>query len=116
MKLKVLAVSLAALVALLVAAPGALAWQYHLPFYKAQNSANRFTKELCAEDAECIYWTTKCLRVNDQRVTCAEGTWDEGTEEGETLRCIGIEKFGIAPGGYIKETFGKPHCGYVYGT
>lgn len=118
MRLKVLAVSLVVVLGAMAVAPAAFAWSYHLPFYKAQNIANGYTKKDCAEDPECVYWAIHCDRVDQQRVVCAEGTWDENgyTEVGEYLRCEWIEKFGVEVGGYISEHFGEPHCSYVYGT
>lgn len=116
MKLKVVVVSLLVCVGAALSAQTATAWRYHLPFYKAQSLAKEYTKESCLEDLECVSWAVKCVRVNDQRIICAEATWDESsaTEPGEYLRCEWVEKFGIGVGGYISEHFGEPTCGYVY--
>jgi hypothetical protein len=103
---------------MLFAAPSALAWQYHLPFYKAENIAKGYVKGECAEEDDCVAWGVHCTRVSQQRVLCGEGIWHEvpyelRRNEGETLLCRWIGKYGIGPGGYITETFTKSHCEYV---
>lgn len=108
----------AVLVLSLVVVSPAAAWRYRLPFWKAENSAKRVTRNECAEDVYCVSWGVHCRRLSEQRVNCLEATWDEPesglAEPGEYLYCSSNAKYGIGPGGYITTSYGNVSCRWVY--
>jgi hypothetical protein len=108
MKFKVLVVSLLAFFAI---SASALAFTYHLPFYKAENGSREIAQESCAREAQCVSSGVQCRRLTEARIDCLEALLFE-TQYGELI-CENITHWGVGPGGYIVHHFGKIHCAYL---
>lgn len=101
-----------ALVASLIVASSADAFVWHLTYNQAKHGTKEVAIEDCRQDRECIgYGVGQCRRITESRIDCVEGLFHRD-ELGE-MECNTVLHWGIRAGGYIKYTYGKPHCFYL---
>jgi hypothetical protein len=102
MKLKVLAVSMLAVLSLLTVAGSASAFVYHMRYGQAKHASLGWVSELCESSNECTgYGTGQCFRQSESSFACTVGLFSPGAFQGEEIECDTVLRWGVATGGTI---------------
>lgn len=109
MKLKVLAVSLLAFFAVIGSA-NAFVW--HLRVSTARHETERFMKQYCEEESECLAWAgSKCLRNSESAVECQGAVWTPGYSIEEETECYFTLHWGVSYSGTVAlKNHGQVKC------
>jgi hypothetical protein len=103
MKLKILAVSLAAFFVISTTASAG----YYIPPLKAKRIAREASQSFCEEEAECLRYGWGCEPAG-RGALCILTSFYEGVYA--EIECEEALHLTVGVGGYIRKSFGKVHC------
>lgn len=106
---KLLAILGVLVVAGSILASNAAAVRYVLPLPRAKHIARDASEYLCGRT--CDHYSWGCERAGSGGAVCL--IVNDTEDEYGDLRCESILHMVIGAGGYLHESFGKPHCFYA---